>query len=626
MKYRADVDGLRAVAVLPVLLFHSGVSLFSGGYVGVDIFFVISGFVITSKLTEDIGLGRFSVADFYVRRIRRIMPALIATIVASYIAALVLFLPNAMADFSRSVVSTALFISNMYFWKNSGYFETQALDRPLLHTWSLSVEEQFYIVIPIAMFLAVKFLKRHAWILFALAAAVSLALSIFITDKAPTANFFILPTRAWELLLGSLLVLMPLKSLENKILREGLALLAIGMIAVSIVLYTDATPFPGLTALVPTLGAALLIYLGRDHTSLVSRALAWKPMIWVGLISYSLYLVHWPIIVFARYALLRDLEGWEIAAAVVSSLLLAWFSYRFIETPFRRPAKPLSRWPLFGVTAVLLVAMAGAGYAGMKTGGFHDRYPDFRPPQAAKVSSDIWLGNKCFLQDQDASAWAGDLCVRTTGAPKNALLWGDSFAAHYMPGLLANSGSLSHNVVQYTFAGCPPILSYESFARPGCHGFNAKVFDVIDRYKIDTVVISARWDQLRQRGLGGLDETVEKLKARGITVYVLGQSPMFAFDADVLDYRKAGRVSPNEASWYLSFPREDNARLKAAAGPAIFIDPLDSFCRGDQCRYRMDGKLQFNDYGHFSEIGSSRAVQAYFPLYVKPAASPTPAP
>lgn len=615
MKYRGDVDGLRAVAVLPVLLFHSGVSLFSGGYVGVDIFFVISGYVITNKLMEDLGDGRFSIADFYVRRIRRIMPALIATILLSYVVALALFLPNAMLDVSRSAVATVLFVSNIYFWKNSGYFETSALDRPLLHTWSLSVEEQFYIVIPLALYLAVRFLRHRAWMLFALAAAASLGLSIFVTDKAPTANFFLLPTRAWELLLGALLVLTPLRPVENRVLREGLAVVGLALIAGAIIFYDAATPFPGVAALAPTVGAALLIHLGRDRLTLVGQGLAWKPLVWIGLISYSLYLVHWPVIVFPRYALLRDLQGWEVAAAIAASLILAWLSYRFVETPFRRPARPLGRLPLFAATGTLLAGVAALGMAGVWTGGFHDRYRDFRPAQAAKVSDDVWLSRRCFLMDQEASEWAGDLCVRTSGAPRNALLWGDSFAAHYVPGLIANAGALNRNIVQYTFAGCPPILSYRSYARPGCHGFNGRVFEVIDRYGVDTVIISARWDQLRTRGLGGLDDTVAQLKAYGVEVYVLGQSPMFAFDADVLDYRRAGRQAEGEASWSLGFRREENERLRAAAGSARFIDPLDTFCRSDLCQYRAGGALLFNDYGHFSEVGATRAVQAYFPIY-----------
>ena len=167
----------------------------------------------------------------------------------------------------------------------------------------------------------------------------------------------------------------------------------------------------------------------------------------------------------------------------------------------------------------------------------------------------------------------------------------------------------------YTFAGCPPILSYASYARPGCAGFNANVFNVITKYGIDIVILSARWDELRQRGLSGLKETVERLKAQGMTVYVLGQSPMFAFDVAVLDYRGAGKRRDGGAAWHLSFDPSDNARLRAAGGSAIFIDPLSSFCRARDCEYTSDENLLFGDYGHFSDAGSDLAVRSYFPLY-----------
>jgi peptidoglycan/LPS O-acetylase OafA/YrhL len=601
--------------VLPVLLFHSGASAFSGGYVGVDIFFVISGFVIVSKLVQDIDDERYSISGFYMRRIRRIIPALVVIIIFSYLAALLLFLPNAMRDFSRSVAATALFFSNIYFWKNSGYFETAALDRPLLHTWSLSVEEQFYIIIPIVLYVTFRLYRRMAWPLFALAALASLALSIFLTDKGPTANFFLLPTRAWELLLGSIIVLARLPSVDNRIVREALAALGLSLIAFAVTTYTIATPFPGFAALAPTLGAALIIQMGcGEKTTLVGKALSWRPLVGVGLISYSLYLVHWPIIVFARYVFLRDLMGWEIVAVVVSSLVLAYFSWRLIESPFRLHTRAEARWPLFAVTASVLFALTALGLVGTWTNGFQARFPNFRPPQAAEEGDDVWLSGRCFLKNQDAAAWKGDLCVRTTGAPRNALLWGDSFAAHYIPGLIKNQDRLSHNVVQYTFAGCPPILSYRSYARPGCESFNARVFDVIERYRIDTVVMSSNWEQLRQRGLSGLRETVDHLKAAGVKVYVLGQSPLFPFDVDILDFRAAGREPDGGAAWYSSFNPAVNAPLHLASGSAVFIDPLPTFCRGRICDYKSRHQLIFDDYGHFSAYGSDVAITSYFPL------------
>jgi hypothetical protein len=228
---------------------------------------------------------------------------------------------------------------------------------------------------------------------------------------------------------------------------------------------------------------------------------------------------------------------------------------------------------------------------------------------------DLWLTERCFLENQNASAWAGDLCVRTHGAAGNALLWGDSFAAQYIPGLIANQDELSRNVIEYTFAGCPPVLSYRSYARPGCHDFNARIFDIAARYHVDTVVLSARWDELRERGLQGLSATIDALRAKGLIVYVIGQSPMFAFDVNVLDYRGAGKDASRDGAWYLSFPRAQSDVVRGASKDAHFVDPLPAFCHENTCRYETPAGLLFADYGHFSELGSDLAVKSYFPLY-----------
>lgn len=615
-KYRADVDGLRAIAVLSVLFYHGGIAAISGGYVGVDVFFVISGFVITTKLVEEIDQGAFSIASFYVRRIRRILPALVTVILGCAVAATIFFLPDALSDFSRSVVATATFVSNMYFWKNSGYFSIAAFDRPLLHTWSLAIEEQFYIVIPIALFLAVKYARHWAFALFAAVAALSLALSIFMVDRAPTADFFVLPTRAWELLLGVLVALAPWAPPSHRLMREAIVVSAFALIVFAVVTYTPTTPFPGMAALAPTVGTAALIYLGKKGPpTSVASALSVKPLVGIGLISYSLYLFHWPIIVFARYALLRELQGWEIAAALGLSFLLSILSYHYIETPFRRPKRPVTRNHLFFGTAAVLAGLVVLGTGGISTGGLSFLHPAYAKTAIGGQGMDLWRDRRCFLElDQPASAWAGDLCVRTAGARHNAVLWGDSFAAQYVDGLLANRKNLTRNIVQYTSAGCPPVLSYRSYAQPACHDFNARIFDIVARYHADTVVISARWDDLADRGLAGLSDTIARLRAKGLKVYVIGQSPEFLLDVHVLDYRGAGAAG-GDAHWYPAFSQDPNRALRAAAMGATFVDPLPAFCHDTACTYKAGGRLLFVDYGHFSQAGSDRAVRSYFPLY-----------
>jgi peptidoglycan/LPS O-acetylase OafA/YrhL len=613
--YRPDVDGLRAVAVLPVLLFHAGLSVFSGGYVGVDIFFVISGFVITNKIMGDLALGRFSLSDFYVRRIRRIFPALVAMILLSFALAWVILLPHEMEDFSRSALYVVGYLSNFYFWKNSGYFEIAAQTRPLLHTWSLSVEEQFYIFIPVMLALSYRYLRRYIPYLFMLAGFASFTLSVLATSVAPTANFFLLPTRAWEFFMGALLVLAPLPPIRGRILREAVAALGAALILYAVFFYTEATAFPGRAALTPVLGAAILIYAGTGQQTVVTRILTWPPMIWTGLISYSLYLFHWPVVVFARFALLRDVEGWEIGGVIVASFVLAYLSWRFVEQPFRTSGPDRSWKPAFGAALLCTAGIAAIGVAGMTTDGFRSRFGDTRIETAAQRGESQWMFRRCFLDNQAPSEWSGKDCVRTAGAARNALLWGDSFAAHYVPGLIRNAALLDHNIVQYTFAGCPPILSYVSYARPQCRAFNANVFKVIKDYRIEAVVIGTRWDQLRQRGLGGLPETIKRLTEAGVKVYVIGQSPMFDFNADILAFRKAGLAADGSSSWRLAFPRDDNDAIRAEAGTATFIDPLDRFCEGDTCIYNDRGKLLFFDYGHFSDAGSDLAVRSYFPFY-----------
>ena len=238
MKYRPDVDGLRAVAVLPVVLFHAGVAGFDGGFVGVDVFFVISGYVITLRLLSDLQEGRFSIIDFYERRVRRIFPALFFMMALTTVVAALLFLPPNFEDFSKSAVATALFASNFYFWKFSGYFEPSALLRPLLHTWSLAVEEQYYIFMPIAMYLAYRFAKARWLLVFLPVALLSFALSVVATSTAPTANFFLLPTRAWELLLGALLVLTPPPALARKAWADAIGFVGLGLILYAVLAYT----------------------------------------------------------------------------------------------------------------------------------------------------------------------------------------------------------------------------------------------------------------------------------------------------------------------------------------------------------------------------------------------------
>jgi peptidoglycan/LPS O-acetylase OafA/YrhL len=617
MKYRPDIDGLRAVAVLPVLFFHAGVPGFPGGFVGVDIFFVISGYVITARLKEDISRSTFSILDFYERRVRRIFPALLFVLALTWIASLFLLLPSEMVDFSKSLAASGYFSSNFFFWKGSGYFDTASTLRPLLHTWSLAVEEQFYIFMPIAMYLGYRFLKSQWRFLFWPVAAASFILSVVVGGTAPAASFFLLPTRAWELLLGSLLILTPPPPIPYRFGQIGAAA-GLAMIAYSVFFFNETTPFPGLNALYPCLGAALLIYFNTEQATLVGSALSLGPMVQVGLISYSLYLVHWPIVVMSRYYLIRDPQGIEVMGVILASLALAIFSFRFVETPFRKQKHDTSRTRVLSLALASLAVTFAIGSVGVFLNGFPLRFPDYHEQQIAG-GLDNW--GTCFLPPERPTAeWNASRCTITTGHEDNLLLWGDSFAAHYAPGIVRNRDNINANVIQYTSAGCPPILSFYSYKIPLCSQFNAHALDLIRDYGVKTVVLSARWDLLARRGNADLHETIAKIRALGANVIVIGQSPEFGLDVQSLGYRLRHIPAVHgESSWKIAnFNPAIDEDLRAQAAGAVLIEPIKELCDSDMCPYRINGSFVFRDFGHFSAEGSDYAVKKYFPKLVKP--------
>ena len=297
MIYRKEIDGLRAVAVVPVILFHAGLAVFSGGYVGVDVFFVISGYLITTILISELEQGNFSIARFYERRARRILPALFLVMLCCIPFAWIWMLPKELQDFSLSLVAVALFGSNILFWRQESYFAPAAELKPLLHTWSLAVEEQYYLLFPLALMLCWRFGRGRVFLTIAGVAVASLLLSEWGWRNAPSANFYLAPMRAWELLIGSLCAFW----LSGRDLRPNnrLSLLGLALIVFAIFYYDDATPFPSVYALLPVLGTALIILFGGAGTW-VAGMLGARPFVGIGLISYSAYLWHQPLFAFAR--------------------------------------------------------------------------------------------------------------------------------------------------------------------------------------------------------------------------------------------------------------------------------------------------------------------------------------
>lgn len=346
MKYRAEVDGLRALAVVPVILFHAGIEHFSGGFVGVDIFFVISGYLITTILIDDLNNNRFSIVDFYERRARRILPALYFVMLSCIPFAWMWMIPSQLVEFSNSLVAVSLFVSNFLFWKESGYFESAAEEKPLLHTWSLAVEEQCYILFPIFLLLAWRYGRERVFWMIVLPAVLSLVLGEYGARKFQAANFYLTPTRAWELFSGSIAAFI----VQRRGVRKNNVLSVIGLAAIifSIFAYDESTPFPSVYTLVPVVGVVFLI-LFADKSTLPAKILSNSLFVGIGLISYSAYLWHQPLFAFARIRSVETPSSNLMLLLSVMSIVLAFFSWKYIEQPFRSKAR-FSRVAIFSVS------------------------------------------------------------------------------------------------------------------------------------------------------------------------------------------------------------------------------------------------------------------------------------
>ena len=375
MKYRAEIDGLRAIAVVPIILFHAGFEYFSGGFVGVDVFFVISGYLITTIILSEKEQGSFSLVNFYERRFRRILPALFTVMLVSLIFSLLWLMPSYMEDFSQSLMAVSTFSSNILFWHESGYWEISNELKPLLHTWSLAVEEQYYVLYP--LFLMQIWHFRKDWILgsFIVIAAISLAIAQWGAYNKPIPTFYLLPTRAWELSIGAGIAYYFLYRkqtvrtlLSHKSVNEALGLLGLLMISYAVYVFDKGTPFPSLYALVPTVGTGLIILFSSSQT-MVGRLLSIKPLVAVGLISYGAYLWHWPLLVFARHLSLTEPSELTFAILALLTFPLAYLSWRYIEKPFRTKSI-FSRKAIFTLSFIGSALFITVGLAGHFSNGF----------------------------------------------------------------------------------------------------------------------------------------------------------------------------------------------------------------------------------------------------------------
>lgn len=513
-QYRPDIDGLRAVAVMIVVLYHVGFAPLSGGFIGVDVFFVISGFLITRIILIELEQsGRLSYSRFYARRVRRLFPAFAATAVFSLVMAGLLFSSEEMARFAGSLVSATLSVSNIFFWLESGYFDAEAQVKPLLHTWSLSVEEQFYLIWPAMLsLLFVRLGGRWTLGAVALLCALSLAFAEIVLPLNASAAFFLLPARVVELGIGAMLVWLVRWRTLSGLWQEIVLVAGLALIALSALVYTSETPFPGFSALVPCLGAAMAIYGGQARfAGLVLR----NPIsVWIGKASYSIYLVHWPLIVFFIGWTYRNPTPVEAALIVAASIALGFVQYALVEQRFRHQAANVRRWlPVAGIVAAILVLPAAAMW---QSGGADWRIPEERRAMTNTQWQNYERQTYCrsFSPDFPRPIFS---CQNDRGAPQDIIVWGDSHAMHLVAGV--SETFPDHNVLVAYMSGCVPqsgfggyVRQYDDGRTQGCVDRNHEMLDFLADHRPSTIILSSAKRGTPEEMAGPINEVFDRLR------------------------------------------------------------------------------------------------------------------
>lgn len=654
--HRPDIDGLRALAIIPVVAYHAQIPGFSGGFAGVDVFFVISGFLITRMIAQDLDRGRFSLSDFYARRVRRIVPALAVMLAAVTVFAAILFTPQEMQRYGLTLAAAAMFSANIYFWRTENYFTAEPESSPLLHTWSLAVEEQFYIVWPLGLMLIVALgLRRYLPALALAGLIVSFVAALVLVRLSPSFAFYMLPARAWELLLGAVLALGVVPALKSAWVREAAALCGAAAVVASVFILNNRMEIPGPWLLLPCLGTALVIHAGSNEPARTSQILSLAPLVWIGLISYSLYLWHWPLLVLPQLILARELTPVEVAFAIGFSVLAAALSWRFVEQPFRRRAlsdRPARRAMLVSGSAILSAALL-AGVALSQWGPLlWLNTPKAKLADAAVIHDANPL---CLARDRPSQGSTElppfEPCLFGAGgtAPVS-VLWGDSHANHLRPALEPWAKDNGVTIRQVTKALCPPLLGVAPAVAPrnmreDCVRFNAQTLDWIRTTpSVRQVIMSARWPVYLGRSMphhgvtpiltagdtvptdaseavktfeAALDQTLKALTGAGKSVVLLAPLPdLFQGGAKCIGRSKHLGWDPNRCAASATEterrigPVTQAMKAVAARFPNVtIIEQAPLFCDARLCSPLHYGVVLFRDDNHVTPAGARMIVE-----------------
>ncbi|MDB6143795.1 MAG: acyltransferase [Pseudomonas sp.] len=655
--YRPEIDGLRAIAVLAVIFFHAKFKGFSGGFIGVDIFFVISGYLITSIIVAELQAKRFSLLTFYERRARRILPALfVMMLVCVPLAWIYLDAPD-LRGFCKSLIAVPTFSSNILFWKETGYFDTTSELKPLLHTWTLAVEEQYYLLFPLFLMASWKLgLKRIALLLAVVAAA-----GLFMAQQGATndsaAVFYLLPTRAWELLVGSFIAFHFARRVRPRVvgsnplfwINQTASIAGVLLIGYALFAFDENTAYPGVNALFPTLGAALIIAFARPQT-LVCRVLSQGAVVRVGLISYSAYLWHHPVFAFARNISIVEPSVLTMFMLCVLSLALAYLSWRFVEQPFRNK-NTFNRVQILKLSASGSMLLIGIGLVGYLNNGFENRFSG-----DATISTSFaepTLRDHCDTH-YDGKGWDIDFCLfgdPLKSSSPDIAVFGDSHAEALLPAFDSAGKNTGQSVAHIGLGGCPPLLGVDvargSYDAGVCENLAEREFEYVKQHHIKRVFLVSRWtlytdgDDNRARKIGnflvakghqdttretsravfedGLATTLDAYKAIGAQVYIVEQVPQQLVTPKNIYYRLSSDRSLSTTQKLalvrtVSVPKQHNDELQRFtrqlfdADSAVYHINLivldDAFCQNDVCLLG-DTHSYYKDYNHLNQRGAT---------------------
>ena len=628
--YREDIDWLRAIAVLAVVAFHFEAPAVFGGFVGVDIFFVISGYLITGIIQSELQGGAFSFARFYERRVRRLLPALYAMVALTAIPSFHYLLTSERAEFFRSVAAVVTFTSNFFFWFQTGYFDHAAVEKPLLHTWSLAVEEQFYLALPLMLWGLARLAcgRRIALpVMLGALGLASFALSIWLMNSDRSANaFFMSPPRAWEFLIGGLIATPGFPVLRHALAQQIARGVALVLIAIPIFSLRQGPGFPGFNALAPCLGATLFIWSGIGVPSLKRSAASPLSVVkFFGQISYSLYLWHWPLFTFARFSKTSlVLDATDKLALFALTVMISYLSWRFVEQPFRAKSLAPTRRAAFQVAGLASVVLLAGGVLGLVL----SRTPSDADRAALKLKSynaynyqPLYRFGDCFAP---AGGVFGDSCLALATGKTNWLLWGDSLAAHYFHGLRKATGPQSVNILQATQAACMPTLNTAAQGNASCRGFAAQMDAFFGDHRPDLVVMSADWlEYARPPRFDGmiadLRQTISKLNERGMAVVLLGPAVQFRARLPSMLMRAHLRqieARPDDFVLPEIFTLDQMMKTALPAQAKFsYISVVDAVCPARQCPLTVDNGIPLSwDHAHLTAEGSSFVMDKVAPM------------